>query len=158
MKDFFIVVIAVVITMLVMAFGFLLLNTCFAIVAHSAEHVIIEFTSAEDLIARKDSVIAVCDTVGGYWEKVSGEEFRKTKPHWYVAPKDSHNVYVPEKIYHRTLVGVTVMVQADSVRTYNLMVRDSINYDYEDKGGRYRIINYVSTPGTAIVWFKWEEE
>lgn len=55
----------------------------------NAESAIIPFTSAEDLIARTDSVIAVCDTV---WREVSR----------WADGSIAHGIFV----HHRTLVGV----------------------------------------------------
>ena len=133
---------------------------------HSAEpqSAVIEFTSAEDLIARRDSVIAVCDTVSYPFEladsdslqydscKVFGTTvyyyrfFVDSDTIWQTSPGYRSYVYL-DSIRHRTFVGVTVVepLGLEWFRDYEAEKRDSTLMS---------IYRRVSKPGTAIVW--WE--
>lgn len=112
----------------------ILIYLLFPCTAHSAEpqSAVIEFTSAEDLIARTDSVIAVRDMA---WETV------------YTGYPKKIGANVLVEIRHRTLVGVTVTGEPDTLLTPNPWSIPA-----------YPLYSKKFIPGTAIVWFGWEVE
>lgn len=137
--------------------GGILTGLIFAFVcdnAHSAEpqSAVIEFTSAEDLIARVDSVCGVVDTVSSkYW---TWEEYAKANydsviwngsvwvayTYWDTTiqstlPKGVTSNWWPATIRHRRLVRVTVIPRD--------WFSEPMGSDWD---GLY----------TAVVWFEWE--
>lgn len=118
-----------------MATVIILMVAYFVNSAHSAEpqSTVIEFTSAEDLQVRVDSVIGVCDTTG--WETIPIFE----PIDWYNPDVDSGRVeYVDKPIVRcRTLVDVEVIPRD--------WFSEPMGSDWD---GFY----------TAIVWWEWEVE
>ena len=143
--------------------GFLF-GAVFAIKAHSAEpqSAVIEFTSAEDLRARVDSVTAVCDPVSEkYW---TWEEYAKANydsvawngsvwvayTRWDTTiystlPKSITSNWWPATTRCRKLVGA--MKYSDPTREPTGTIIATFPTQVEMR----------TVPGTAIVWWEWKK-
>ena len=121
-------------------------------IAHSAEpqSAVIEFTSAEDLIARVDSVIGIVDTV-----KIESRDSGSLPDsawlrHSWVDLSDTSTyeaIYYWWEIRHRRLVGVTVVKPLK----YEY-------YQFRTRKPNGQLSPYIATiPGEAIVWWEWEK-
>lgn len=154
----------------------LLLLILVAIETNAAESrcsgTIIEYTSADNLTARVDSVIGVCDTVRCYYynpdcpedtvwfNKRPGKYTWLQLPNcdvspWYDSVYVSDWQYTPKTITCRKLICVLKYSEPDSQRRWkNVLVKDPKG-ELEINGIKYSIVNYTLIPGQAIVW--WEE-
>jgi hypothetical protein len=116
-----------------------------AVTATAQQHAVITFTSAEDLEARVDSVLAVnCDTV--YWQKVdmcAVSEDDTTGPYTWKDPETG--VWYWRRLFHHAQL-ISVAVIPESISDYFNRRIDSTSVD--------SLGNILPKIHNAVVWWK----